>query len=101
MLAAGSQFLREKADVIGIAERLLEEESRLLQISAPCQAFDVPERANRKRSLPALESTVRAFQHIVSMHQRIVHQALVDDCERRAPLRVAWSDELHHRHQQR
>src|SRR5690348_10276665 len=49
MLAAWPQFFGEKADVIGITQSLFEEEAGLFQIPASRQAFDVPERADRKR----------------------------------------------------
>src|SRR5262245_14661176 len=54
VLAAGTQLLAVEADVVGVAQHLLEEEPGLLEIARPGDALDEPERAHRERPLPAL-----------------------------------------------
>ena len=55
MLTAMADLLREEPQVIGVAEHLLEQEARLLQVARPCQALDVPEGAQPEGALLADE----------------------------------------------
>ena len=51
MLAAGTQLLGVKAKMIGVAQRLFKNKTRLLQIARARQAFNIPERTGGKCSL--------------------------------------------------
>ncbi len=45
VLATVPDLLREQAEVVRIAEHLLEQETRLLEVAGTRQALDVPERS--------------------------------------------------------
>src|SRR5215467_7029979 len=51
LAAGGVDLLREQAQVVGVGEHLLEDQPGLLQPSGPSQRVDVPERAQRERTL--------------------------------------------------
>src|SRR5881296_3691874 len=55
MLRLGAELLAVQPQVIGVAEHLLEEEPRLLQVAHTGEALDVPEGAHRERALLAGE----------------------------------------------
>src|SRR6476661_1422939 len=59
MLTAWTEFLRIKAEVIGVANRLFEKEARLLKITGAGEAFHKPERTHIECPFLARE-TVRS-----------------------------------------
>ena len=42
MFARGAELFGVKAEVVGVAERLLEDEASLPQVAGPGQALDIP-----------------------------------------------------------
>src|SRR5207245_9769802 len=88
MLRLGAELLAVQPQVIGVAEHLLEEEPRLLQVAHTGEALDVPEGAHRERALLAGEPVGESTGEAIAVDQGVTHQLVLDRAQRRDPARV-------------
>src|SRR5262249_52224070 len=78
VLRLRAQLLAIQPEVVGVAEHLLEEEPRLLQVPHPGETLDVPERAHRERPFLARETIRESPSEAIPIHQRVAHQLALD-----------------------
>src|ERR1700722_17319071 len=94
VLSAPSQLLRIQPDVVGIAQHLLKNQPRLIQLSGACEALDEPERTGREGALGS-SKPVQPALCFVAIHECVDRQFLFDRLEGGDPARIRWTDEPH------
>src|SRR5437762_6585654 len=66
VLCLGAELFAVQPEVIGVAEHLLEDEARLVQVAHARQALDIPEGAHREdRKSTRLNSSHRCISYAV------------------------------------
>src|SRR5205809_2570830 len=85
VLRLRAELLAVESQVVGVAEHLLEEESRLVQIAHARETFHVPERAHGECALRADEAIGVAVAEAIAIDQRVAHQLPLDGAQRGEP----------------
>src|SRR5262249_30747942 len=74
MLTRGSELLGVEAQVVRIAEHLLEVVAGFFELAGACEALGVPERADAERALFRPEPVVRPLVGAVAVNERVVDE---------------------------
>ena len=101
VLCLGAELFAVQPEVIGVAEHLLEDEARLVQVTHARQALDIPEGAHRERPFLSREPVGESARETITIHERVAHQLPLDRAQRRDPPRVGRRHEADERHQER
>src|SRR5918998_5578899 len=80
-------------EVIGVGEHLFQGEARLVETSGPREALDEPERAQVEAALAAFQSVRGRVLRLVTVHERVVGEFVLDALEGGEPTRVRGADE--------
>src|SRR4030095_11401207 len=71
VFAAWPQLRSVQAQMLRIAEGLLENEARLFQVTGPGQALDIPKRAHRKGALLAYQAILEGVTGLIAIDQGV------------------------------
>src|SRR4029453_18631765 len=71
VFAAWPQLLSVEAQMVCIAEGLLEDETRLFQVTGPRQALAIPKRAHRKGALIAQQAILEGVTGLIAIDQGV------------------------------
>src|SRR5215468_11958636 len=72
------ELLAVQSQVTGVAEHLLEEEPRLVQVAHAGEALDIPEGAHRKGAFCPSESVGESVGQAIAIDQGVTHQIALD-----------------------
>src|SRR5262249_22022620 len=100
VLRLGAELLAVQPEVIGVAEHLLEEEARLVQVPHAGEALDVPEGAHGEGAFLAREPIGESAPEAIAIDQRVAHQLALDRPQGREPARIGGGNEANERHEQ-
>src|SRR5262245_24173499 len=101
VLRLKAELLAVQPEVIGVAQHLLEEEPRLVQVAHAGEALDIPEGTHRKRAFLPREPVGESAVEAIAIDQGVTHQLALDRAQRRDPPRVGRRHEADERHEER
>src|SRR5215469_1869896 len=100
VLRLKAELLAVQPQVIGVAEHLLEEETRLVQVTHAGEALDVPEGTHREGAFIPREPVGEPAAEAIAIDQRVTHQLALDRAEGREPSWIGGGHEADERHQE-
>src|SRR3954470_17154653 len=98
-LALRPEFFRVEAYVVGISEHLLENKPGFQRVASPGQAFRKPKGADTESPFLTWQAIGSGFANAVAVHERILHQNILNAFQRGKPKGVTWRNEFDQGHE--
>src|SRR5579864_9432866 len=99
MLAAGSEFFRVQAEMIGITQHLFKQHASFLDLVRTCECFNKPKGTGGEEAFVAFDS-IEANLVAITVDQSVDREVTLDSLQGRKPLGIRRADEPDERHEQ-